>query len=97
MVYGVPGYLQPQQVGTWPTNVQATADYDDVLGNPGQLVFPIPEVEVYAEGAWSEEEPMPIPIHGAGAGVFDGGVLVPGGADVQGFAAIDTVQWLKLE
>jgi Mg-chelatase subunit ChlD len=38
--------LIPTAVGTWPTNVQATADYRDALGNPGRLVFPIPQVEV---------------------------------------------------
>jgi Mg-chelatase subunit ChlD/sugar lactone lactonase YvrE len=39
--------LVPQEVGIWPTNVQATASYRDALGNDGRLVFPIPEVEVY--------------------------------------------------
>lgn len=40
--------LRPQQVGTWPTNVRADAFFRDALGNDGQLVFPIPEVEVWA-------------------------------------------------
>lgn len=58
--------LRPQEVGTWPTNVQATADYDDVLGNPGQLVFPIPEVEVYADDLrvylpWAIKSPYCVP------------------------------------
>jgi Mg-chelatase subunit ChlD len=39
--------LEPLAVGTWPTNVEATAPYRDVLGHDGRLVFPIPEVEVY--------------------------------------------------
>ena len=40
--------LEPQQVGTWPTNVRATAAYHDALGATGDLTFPVPEVEVYA-------------------------------------------------
>jgi Mg-chelatase subunit ChlD len=42
--------LQPLEVGTWPTNVEADAPYRDVLGNDGRLVFPIPEVEVFDLG-----------------------------------------------
>ncbi len=40
--------LRPQQVGTWPTDVRADAFFRDALGNDGTLVFPIPEVEVWA-------------------------------------------------
>ncbi len=40
--------LEPLEVGIWPTNVEAVATYRDALGNDGRLVFPIPEVEVYA-------------------------------------------------
>ncbi|MEO8082304.1 MAG: VWA domain-containing protein [Ardenticatenales bacterium] len=39
--------VQPLEVGTWPTNVEAHAPYTDALGTSGQLVFPIPEVDVY--------------------------------------------------
>jgi Mg-chelatase subunit ChlD len=39
--------LEPLEVGTWPTNVEATADYRDVLGRDGHLLFPVPEVTVY--------------------------------------------------
>jgi Mg-chelatase subunit ChlD len=39
--------LVPQEVGLWPTNVRADADFVDDLGNPGQLVFPIPYVRVW--------------------------------------------------
>ncbi len=39
--------LEPLEVGTWPTNVEATAHYHDALGFDGDLVFPIPEVTVY--------------------------------------------------
>jgi len=38
--------LLPLECGLWPTNIEATADYRDALGNPGRLVFPIPRVEV---------------------------------------------------
>lgn len=40
--------LRPQEVGTWPTNVRADATYRDALGNDGRLVFPIPQVVVWA-------------------------------------------------
>ena len=39
--------LRPQRVGTWPTNVWARGPYRDALGMDGQVVFPIPEVEVF--------------------------------------------------
>ncbi len=38
--------LIPRDPGTWPTNVQAYADYRDALGAEGRLVFPIPRVSV---------------------------------------------------
>lgn len=38
--------LIPRECGLWPTNIQATADYVDILDHPGRLVFPIPEVTV---------------------------------------------------
>ncbi len=40
--------LEPLEVGTWPTNVEAVADYRDALGREGRLVFPIPRVRVHA-------------------------------------------------
>ncbi len=40
--------LEPLEVGTWPTNVEARGPYTDALGFTGELVFPIPIVEVYA-------------------------------------------------
>ncbi|HRA19833.1 MAG TPA: VWA domain-containing protein [Anaerolineae bacterium] len=40
--------LRPLEVGIWPTNVRADAAYRDALGNDGRLVFPIPQVEVWA-------------------------------------------------
>ncbi len=41
--------LQPLECGLWPTNIEATADYLDALGQPGRLIFPIPEVEVICD------------------------------------------------
>jgi Mg-chelatase subunit ChlD len=38
--------LIPRDPGTWPTNVEAHADYRDALGAEGRLVFPIPRVSV---------------------------------------------------
>ncbi len=38
--------LLPQEVGTWPTNVQASARYTDGLGFAGTLRFPVPRVRV---------------------------------------------------
>lgn len=40
--------LVPTAVGTWPTNVWAAAAYRDVRGRPGELRFPVPQVEVFA-------------------------------------------------
>ncbi len=40
--------LRPLEVGTWPTNVWAHGPYLDALGKNGQVIFPIPEVEVYS-------------------------------------------------
>jgi len=40
--------LEPLEPGTWPTNVVATASYLDALGQEGELVFPVPMVEVFA-------------------------------------------------
>ncbi len=38
--------LIPREVGTHPTNVEATASYRDGFDNPGRIVFPIPVVEI---------------------------------------------------
>ncbi|MFN2114855.1 MAG: VWA domain-containing protein, partial [Anaerolineae bacterium] len=45
--------LRPQQLGTWPTNVDARMRYRDGLDVEGELVFPVPYVEVVAR-------PLPI-------------------------------------
>jgi Mg-chelatase subunit ChlD len=38
--------VRPTQVGVWPTNTRASMDYVDGWGIQGQLVFPIPTVQV---------------------------------------------------
>ena len=43
-------HLRPLEVGTWPTNVVATAAFTDALKTRGDLLFPIPKVEVYELG-----------------------------------------------
>lgn len=40
--------VTPQQLGRWPTNRQAVADFTDGWGRPGRVVFPIPYVQVNA-------------------------------------------------
>jgi Mg-chelatase subunit ChlD len=62
--------LRPLAVGTWPTNVEATAPYRDALGNDGRLVFPVPEVEVYAPAAR-----LFLPLTTTGACLRKGGAL----------------------
>lgn len=42
--------VRPQEAGVHPTNVRASADYEDGYGNRGQLTFPVPEVEVQEGG-----------------------------------------------
>jgi hypothetical protein len=40
--------LQPQEIGTHPTNVKAEGSYVDGLGSSGRLTFPVPMVTVTA-------------------------------------------------
>jgi Mg-chelatase subunit ChlD/DNA-binding beta-propeller fold protein YncE len=39
--------VEPLQAGVWPTNVRALARYTDGVGHSGDLLFPVPQVEVY--------------------------------------------------
>lgn len=48
--------LEPLETGTWPTNVEATADYVDALGGLGDLLFPVPQVDV-----WALDKPIYLP------------------------------------
>jgi Mg-chelatase subunit ChlD len=45
---GVRFRLRPLEPGSWPTNVEAVADYVDREGTAGRLVFPVPVVHVAA-------------------------------------------------
>jgi Mg-chelatase subunit ChlD/DNA-binding beta-propeller fold protein YncE len=50
--------VTPQEVGRWPTNVRATADYIDGVQVPGSLTFPVPTVSVRAPERWSVFLPL---------------------------------------
>jgi Mg-chelatase subunit ChlD len=61
-----PGFLlsyrvRPDEVGDWPTNVEADLDYLDGLGHPGRLVFPIPRVRVLGPTPTPTDTPTPTP------------------------------------
>jgi N-acetylneuraminic acid mutarotase len=66
-----------------------------VVGGEGNADDPsgvFAETESYdpATDTWTTLEPMPHPRHGMGAAVVDGGLYVPGGADVTLFGAVAT-------
>jgi Mg-chelatase subunit ChlD len=44
--------LEPLEIGTWPTNVEAAAVYRDALGSGGRLLFPIPRVRVFGPAVY---------------------------------------------
>jgi N-acetylneuraminic acid mutarotase len=71
------------------------ADRFYVVGGEGNAASPVgvfAENEVYdpVNDAWSALEPMKSPRHGTGAVGLNGKLYVPGGADKQAFAAVDT-------
>lgn len=51
---------------------------------PGGGVIDAHRVLEVADGSWSERPPPPLAVHGAGAGVLDGRLVVAGGAARQG-------------
>jgi Mg-chelatase subunit ChlD len=51
--------LEPLEVGEWPTNATASADYRDALGGDGRLVFPVPRVRVWDESTLGERAYLP--------------------------------------
>lgn len=63
-------------------------------GDPGAPRGVFDELEVYdpAADGWAALDPMPTPRHGLGAAVVDGLIVFPGGADAEGFAAVDVVE-----
>jgi hypothetical protein len=52
--------VRPEEAGRWPTNMRAVADFIDGWGKPGQIVFPVPQVDVNAPTP-TPEEPTPTP------------------------------------
>lgn len=65
-------------------------------GNPADPDGVFAEVERYdpTTDTWDTLSPMRTPRHGTQAAWWQGGLLVPGGATVRGFFAVDTVEWL---
>lgn len=51
--------VTPADVGRWPTNVRAVADFTDGWGQAGRIVFPIPEVVVRAPTPSPTATPSP--------------------------------------
>lgn len=63
-------------------------------GNPEEASGVFPQLEAYdpVEDTWSQLAPMPTPRHGTGAAVVDGMLVVPGGADIAAFSAVEVVE-----
>ena len=61
-------------------------------GNPDDDSGVFAELEVLdtAAGTWTSLDPMPTPRHGTGGAALDGVVYVPGGAEEQALAVVDT-------
>lgn len=58
-------------------------------------VFAETEGYVIAEDRWERLPDMPTPRHGTGAAAVGGVMIVPGGATVEGFGAVDGVEGVK--
>jgi N-acetylneuraminic acid mutarotase len=85
----------PMLVGRGGTAAAAIDDRIYVIGGEGNTAVPsgvFPDVTVYdaTADAWETLAPMQTPRHGTGAASVDGVIYVPGGADTQGFGAVDT-------
>jgi N-acetylneuraminic acid mutarotase len=63
-------------------------------GNPMTSSGVFAEVESYhvAADSWKTHTPMTTPRHGTGAAAVGGKIYLPGGADIQAFGAVDTVE-----
>ena len=63
-------------------------------GSPDQPGGVFAENESYdpVGDAWTAHEPMRTPRHGTGAASVGGTIYVPGGANVEGFGFVDTVE-----
>jgi N-acetylneuraminic acid mutarotase len=68
----------------------------ELNGNTATRVFSEVEVYTVSRDRWESLDPLPTPRHGTGAAIVDGVLYVPGGATVQGFAAVDTHEALEL-
>jgi N-acetylneuraminic acid mutarotase len=68
-------------------------------GNPDAAsgVFAAFEVLDTTTGTWMVLDPMPAPRHGTGAAAVGATVYIPGGADQEAFAAVDTVEAWTLQ
>jgi hypothetical protein len=58
--------------------------------NDARGVFDVVEAYDGVAGAWRSAPPLPRGIHGTGAAAVGPWLLVPGGADAQAFAAVET-------
>jgi len=50
--------VRPRRTGLLPTNVAATLDYRDAVGQSGVAVFPVPSVQVLQRTSWSAHLPV---------------------------------------
>lgn len=65
---------------------------DKALINPPTGLYNNVEVYDPVRDIWEVLDPMPVPRHGTGAAVVLGQIYIPGGANVAGSGATDTVQ-----
>lgn len=65
---------------------------DKALINPPTGLYDNVEVYDPVRDTWEVLDPMPVPRHGTGAAVVLGRIHIPGGANVAGSGATDTVQ-----
>ena len=56
------------------------------------VVFPQTEMFDVVSGEWTRLPDMQTPRHGTGAAALDGVVYVPGGANREGFGAVDVME-----
>jgi heat shock protein HslJ/N-acetylneuraminic acid mutarotase len=63
-------------------------------GNTADAFGVFPQAEAYdvANDRWEQLPPMPTPRHGTGAAALGGVIYIPGGADIQAYGAVDTVE-----
>lgn len=74
--------VEPLEVGVHPTNVVATGDFVDKKGLPGEVTFPVPEVEVLAPACL----PRPLEVYFL---IDDSTCLL--NSSLNGMAAVDAI------